>query len=129
MPAAHTHPGRCDSYGSVTNAPSDPDFIDLTVGYAHSCGLHVDGSVTCWGAGLETVIGEHVLQSVPPTTSRDVFTEISASDYTTCGKRTDGSVTCWGYDSAGQKLVTTSCGDVLWRNELMRSYRSAATPK
>ena len=66
--------------------PASGQFASLSAGFAHSCGLWLDGSAECWGANQH---GE----SSPPDGR---FASVSAGDQLTCGLRPDGSVECWG---------------------------------
>ena len=75
----------------MTTAVSDVsgneyDFTAVTAGYSHACGLRSNGTVLCWGRGLNS-------ETEPP---EGTFTSVSAGDGYTCGIRTDGSVACWG---------------------------------
>ncbi|HEV8695825.1 MAG TPA: RCC1 domain-containing protein, partial [Lysobacter sp.] len=59
----------------------------LAAGWHHSCALHSDGSVFCWG-------NNDAGQSTPPPATR--FIAISAGWFDTCGVRDDHTLTCWG---------------------------------
>ena len=42
-------------------------FVQVSAGAAHTCGLHFDGTITCWGAGTtNTGLSPHHGQSAPP---------------------------------------------------------------
>jgi len=56
------------------------------VGQWHGCGVHPDGTVSCWG---NTDEGQ---QDAPAGT----FKTVSAGLYHTCGVTTGESVECWG---------------------------------
>jgi alpha-tubulin suppressor-like RCC1 family protein len=64
----------------------------LTAGSAHTCILKSDGTVTCWGSGMQG-------RTTPPN---DTFTQISAGRSHTCGLKTDQSIACWGQNLDGQ---------------------------
>lgn len=68
-------------------------FIGITSGTTHACGIRPNGNVVCHGANAE---GE----SSPPSNGR--FTEITSGFAHTCGLGADGSVTCWGRNDAEQ---------------------------
>ena len=36
------------------NVSSSDDWVELDAGIWHTCGIKTDGSIECWGAGLET---------------------------------------------------------------------------
>ena len=62
------------------------DFVSVSAGYDHTCGVRADGSVECWGANGSG-------QATPP---RGEFASVSAGTDYTCGVKSDGSVECWG---------------------------------
>jgi alpha-tubulin suppressor-like RCC1 family protein len=79
-----------------TNVSTDSDYIDVAVGNYHSCGLHADGRVICWGdrAGVRAEPPEGV-----------AFVSIDGGADHTCGVRSDGGVECWGADGYGELTV------------------------
>ena len=67
------------------------EFITLSSGAAHACGMRTDGSVACWGNdsfGDTTLPGGRYLQ-------------LSARKHV-CGVREDKSLRCWGENDRGQ---------------------------
>jgi alpha-tubulin suppressor-like RCC1 family protein len=61
-------------------------FLAVSAGGRHTCGLRIDGTVTCFGnndAGQSTA---------PP----GIFLSVSAGYNHTCGVQLDGTVACWG---------------------------------
>ena len=85
MPLASTRPAQGD--GS-----SDTIYELFTSEGHHLCGLHPDGSVTCWGRN------EFGQTDIPGGTFQDVVTGLDH----TCGLRSDGSIDCWGRNDLGQ---------------------------
>ena len=74
--------------GDVPPAPEPapyvaPEFIAVSSGSDHTCGLDENGSAICWGN----------LASPSPD---EVFTAISSGDDYVCGLRPDNSIGCWG---------------------------------
>ncbi len=62
------------------------EFVSVSAGDLHTCGLKLDGSVACWGdisGGAAT----------PPAGE---FASVSTGYSYTCGVKLDGSVACWG---------------------------------
>lgn len=55
-----------------------------------ACGLHPDGSVTCWGNGAEGF--------TPPA---GPFVDVQAMDGAACARDEGGTITCWGNDYQG----------------------------
>lgn len=89
----------CDGPGCPHYEPTDvgqvdaPDgeFIDVTTGANHSCGLDVDGEIHCWGTDEDGITdapgGEYV--------------ELEAGARYTCAVARQGTIDCWGRDIAG----------------------------
>ena len=77
--------------------PPDPTggYIAVAAGNDHSCGLHGQGTVVCWG---DNVVG----QLYEPDGQ---YTAIAAGSGHTCGLHTDQTISCWGLNSDGQTDV------------------------
>lgn len=93
---------------------------------AATCGLTVEGLVTCWGTSssrrssreAEDWWNAHPPTTAPPTdVAGQVFTSISASGGLACAQRLDGGARCWGSGSfrrslgVGTRFVEVSAGD------------------
>src|SRR5664279_6905 len=97
--------GACAS-ATTCGAPAT-GYIHLTAGFRHTCGLHGDGTITCWG---DNAYGES-------TAPAGTFTKVSAGDFHTCALSTAGAMVCWGalfpgtspgpYLDIDAKVVTT----------------------
>ena len=122
-------------YGNLNNVadPSAVPAVDLgagrtavalSAGDIHTCAVLDDGSVRCWGAGLEGRLGygnhsaigdDETPGSVPPVNLGPGRTAvaISAGDRHTCALLRGGDVRCWGPAYAGQLGYgnTTYIGD------------------
>ena len=81
-----------DTYGRATPPPGD-DFVQVSAGGMHSCGLRADGSVVCWGSNTYKEL------EVPKGVA---FQQIAAGYNHTCGLSEGHDVTCWGSDFYGQ---------------------------
>lgn len=82
--------------------PPPGKFVAIAAGWGHSCGIHDDGSVECWGAGTTVDNCEETLecgQSIPPT---GTFVQIACGTSNSCGIRDDGSLECWGSNTGGR---------------------------
>ena len=77
----------------------------LTLYYApHTCALATDGTVWCWGLGVQGAA------PTPVAIDGVVATSISAGGFHTCVLATDGSAWCWGDDSSGQLGIGATGG-------------------
>ena len=74
--------------------PPDPTggYIAVAAGDDHSCGLHVDGRVACWGNNDFRQLHEPA----------GLYIAIAAGDEHTCGIRADQTLACWGLNNYGQ---------------------------
>ena len=97
-------------YECGQSSPPNEQFLEISAGNFHTCGINTDGTVLCWGAGQSSNhcgavtygdtafdIYEEVKfecgQSSPPNIS---FLNISAGHLHTCGITTDKNLECWG---------------------------------
>ena len=85
--------------GLATTQPPAGEFVSVSTGTGHTCGVRGDGSVACWGDDGDG-------QVTPPAGE---FASVSAGGNHTCGVGRDGSVACWGDDGDGQ--VTPPAGE------------------
>jgi alpha-tubulin suppressor-like RCC1 family protein len=103
------------------------DWVQLSAGHDHTCGIRQGGSLWCWGGGFFCtwfeigcagqdyvgVRGDGTSDPVRTTPSQvlaadetaggeawEDWTVVAASVPETCGLRADGSAWCWGYDSS-----------------------------
>lgn len=86
-----------------TNSPAAGDFLQVSAGGTHTCGLKTNGLVVCWG-------NDDYGQATPP---EGIFQQVSAGRRHTCGVKTDGSLVCWGSNHAfsGEIRGQTIAGD------------------
>ncbi len=89
-----------------TQAGSAADWVQVSVGEGHICGLHQDGALTCWGANSQGQLG------VPSPTFAPVDAPVQVEPGTawgvvaagvgyTCAVKRDGSLWCWGANTYG----------------------------
>src|SRR5687767_254573 len=88
-----------DALVIVDVPPSTRPVIQLALGGAHSCALHDDGTVSCWGDNLAGQLGDgtQIVRELPVRVKHvaDVV-EIAAHGARTCARKRDRSVWCWG---------------------------------
>jgi alpha-tubulin suppressor-like RCC1 family protein len=88
---------------------TDRTAVAISAGYAHTCTILDDGSVSCWGDNTEGQLGivKANTQRYTPTQISSLgegrtAVEITAGPAHTCAILDDGSVSCWGYNYDGQ---------------------------
>ena len=84
------------------------DATAITAGYKHSCALHQDGTISCWGSNYYGKLGngqgeEDAMSSVPVQVA-DITdaTAIAAGENHSCALHQDGTMSCWGRNGSGQ---------------------------
>ncbi|GIV95655.1 MAG: hypothetical protein KatS3mg057_0312 [Herpetosiphonaceae bacterium] len=84
------------------------DIVALSVGYAHSCALLVDGTARCWGRNDYGQLGNGtttdsaspvVVGGATPLTD---IVALSAGGEHSCALLVDGTARCWGANGSGQ---------------------------
>lgn len=93
----------------VREAVAVPGLTDITqvaLGSDHTCALHEDGTVSCWGNNSNGQLGWGALytHSITPTLVVGVSNAIQlvASTNHTCARLSDGTARCWGKNTFGQ---------------------------
>ncbi len=99
---------------TTTLSPTTLPPVDemLALGDYHTCHLHSDGTVSCWGWNAygqtgNTTLGDAEESVIPNLTG---ITQISAGAYHTCALNWRGQVFCWGRNNVGQ-LGNDKVGD------------------
>jgi len=78
-------------------------FVELTVGRQHACGLTAAGEAWCWGDGGALGDGTLIDRGLPvPVLGNRRFRELEAGESITCGLKVDDSAWCWGVAVDGQ---------------------------
>jgi alpha-tubulin suppressor-like RCC1 family protein len=90
------------------------DFVQVSAGVEHACGVTTDGKAWCWGANQYGELGIPPAGSPDPCSSRPCsfspvavsgglrFRHISAGAQFTCGLTNGDKVFCWGRNDGGQ---------------------------
>jgi hypothetical protein len=89
-------------------APSTAAIVGLAAGYGHTCALHVDGSVSCWGDNENGQLGDGTTRSSATPVrvlGLDDASEITAHALRTCARRRNDSVVCWGAEQRANAPV------------------------
>ena len=79
--------------------PSNPNWVQVSAGDRHTCGLKADGTLVCWG---DNTYGQ---ASVP---SNPNWVQVSAGWVHTCGLQADGTLACWGDNTYRQATVPSN---------------------
>ena len=85
------------------------DATAITAGVNHSCALHQDGTISCWGDNYNGQLGngqngENAMSSVIPAQVKDITdaTAITAGGGHSCALHEGGTISCWGSNGSGQ---------------------------
>uniref|UniRef100_H3GQG3 non-specific serine/threonine protein kinase n=1 Tax=Phytophthora ramorum TaxID=164328 RepID=H3GQG3_PHYRM len=84
--------GRVVCWGVNNGGQSSPppgDFIQVSTGRLHSCGIRIDETLECWGIGA------------PVTKPEGLFEQVSSGDFHSCGIMKDQTIKCWGTAAGG----------------------------
>jgi len=97
--------GELETRDAPTAVVGDLEFMQVSAGLAHSCGVTRGGEAYCWGADDRGQLGDAT------TTSRSAPVRVAGSysfrlvrtgNTHTCGLTTGGEVACWGANDRGQ---------------------------
>jgi alpha-tubulin suppressor-like RCC1 family protein len=91
---------------TLRDVGADTDWVELSAGYDHTCGVHADGRFACWGSRAWFQFGDGLGPSFAPKAidAASAYGAVDAGNSHACGRKTDGSLWCWGanqYGSAG----------------------------
>ena len=81
------------------------DATAIATGNAHSCALHQDGTISCWGRNYNRQLGDGTDNdsSVPVrVTNITDATAIAAGYEHSCALHQGGTISCWGNNGSGQ---------------------------
>lgn len=123
--------GSMNTFDSVTlptqvSGISDASSIDA--GDTHTCAVHSDGTVSCWGSNYFGQLGNGTsgvdkisYQPVKVHGLTDV-TGVTAGLFHSCALHINGTVSCWGWNAAGQlgngiRNEPPHYGSINWEDE------------
>jgi alpha-tubulin suppressor-like RCC1 family protein len=92
---------------------TDTDWVEVSAGYDHTCGVHANSTLACWGSRASYQLGDGLGPSLVPK-AIDVgatYAQVDLGNDHACARKTDGSLWCWGanvYGSAGAP------GSMMW---------------
>lgn len=107
------NPAQVLAGGDPSGSVGWSDWVSVSAGGGHSCGIRQDRSAWCWGSGSHGQRGSGEHRAFVRTTPERVLNDtnehhwtdwelLSLGDQHTCGIRADGSLWCWGDDWRGQ---------------------------
>lgn len=83
--------------------------VSISAGGSHTCAKLTDGTLRCWGAGLDGQLGKGVLSVVPSVSTLAVEPQglgavslYALGKNHTCAAPLGGGLKCWGYGTSGQ---------------------------
>lgn len=114
--------GQADpsSPGSTQYGPAKlqlaSEWLDVAVGYQHSCAVEGNGELSCWGYNSDGQIGngDSGGGTAPPQGIGLTASDVSAFGNASCALTSDEELKCWGQNQQGQLGIGDESGnDVL----------------
>ena len=81
------------------------DWMNVSAGYQHTCGIRRGGQLLCWGNNEHGQISIPVDENGDPLRDWIAVSTGGASTSFTCGLRAEGQVLCWGDNLANRTQV------------------------
>lgn len=82
---------------------TDDQWVSISAGFMHTCGLKTDGTAWCWGNNAFGQLGSAISgHTATPTQVPGTWTSVTAGGSDTCGLKTDGTAWCWGSNHYGE---------------------------
>jgi alpha-tubulin suppressor-like RCC1 family protein len=92
------------------------DWVTVSAGYAHTCGIRKNGKLYCWGDDYYGQVGDGDANGADAPRRIGVhedWANVSAGYRHSCGVRKIGKIYCWGNDSEGQIGNGSQTGNVI----------------
>lgn len=110
-----THPGK--DHPEPIRVGLQNDWVAVSTGQGHSCGIRAPGALYCWGRNTQFQIGQGSAEPqqyrAPQRVGSDTdWAEVSAGQNNSCARKRNGSMYCWGDIASG----TLAVGDALPRS-------------
>lgn len=113
--------GNNDGTGTQQNSPvavsGGGQWIYVSAGWSHTCGIRTDNSLLCWGnnangkTGLNTTSGNTLVPTA--INGGGTWIKVAVSETHSCGIRTDNTLWCWGNNANGRTGRNTAAGNTL----------------
>jgi alpha-tubulin suppressor-like RCC1 family protein len=104
------HPGTDRPSPVQVGSGSDRDWVYVSTGQGHACGIRAPGALYCWGRNTDGQLGQGATQ--PPQIRAPVqvgtdtdWVEVACAQGTTCARKHDHSLWCWGTMGSGALAV------------------------
>ncbi len=83
------------------------DWLTISAGTDHTCGLRRDHTAWCWGNNTDGPVGRpeqlgRIVRVPEQVVGNASWQSISAGGQNTCGIQTDGTLWCWGSNREGE---------------------------
>ena len=84
--------------------PNGVEFVQLSLGWSHTCAIDTEGAVWCWGMNEHGQLGVEPTDPIPVPTKIETdltFTQIELGASHSCGLDSSGTARCWGWNALG----------------------------
>jgi alpha-tubulin suppressor-like RCC1 family protein len=98
------------------------NWISVSLGDYHSCGIKSDDTLWCWGSnnygrtGLNTATGDTLVPT--PVSGGGTWKSVSADESHTCGIKQNNTLWCWGNNANGRTGLNLIAGNTLVPTEV-----------
>src|SRR5207245_2216078 len=90
---------------SPTQVGAERDWVAVSGGDAHTCGIRAGGNLWCWGSNVGAQLGDGTLTNslVPEQIAAgETWAQVSAGYVDSCAIAMDGGLWCWGSNGEGE---------------------------